>query len=386
MNLESDLDIARTLAEDCARNICWMLDSAFTADGVLALTGWALVTQGRPEDVRFLVNGVPFDSVRFPIASPDLAVHFHDVATSAHARFECYVRLDRVPADPYLRFEFVQNGNAEHARRTAWWYPAKETHTEGLTGERISRVVGTSDSFSFDLGGATLFNRIQDYLGSRFGMRYQDCRAILDWGCGAGRLLSQFAVVEGPEIWGADIDHDNLKHCQQHVPFAHCVVFSLVPPTPVADATFDLIIGISVCTHLSEAHQSQWLAELRRLLRPGGLVLLSVQGRSQSALYREAPDLIRRVERNGFVTKGVNPRINDIIDEASYYLDVIQTREHIRTHWGRELEVVEFLDGFAANQDLVVMRDPAPALPCGYPLIEVSSLDGLPGDAEARLY
>lgn len=356
MNLQSDLDISRTLAQDCAQNICWMIDTVNVTDGLLALTGWALVTVGTPEDARFLVNGVPFGNVRFPIDSPDLATHFFDVANSGRARFECYARLDDIPADKYFRFEFVQAGDLAKARRSAWWYPYSRPEPAGLNSERISRVIGASDNFNFDLGGATLFNRIQDLLADRFGLKYQDMKAILDWGCGAGRLLSQFADVQGPQIWGSDIDHDNLQHCRQRLPFARCVVFPLLPPTEIADATFDLIVGISVCTHLSEANQARWLRELRRISRPGGLVLLSVQGRSQSALYREDPALIHRLEKSGFVVKGVNPRINDIIDESNYYIDVVQTRAHITQHWSHDFDVLEFMDGFAANQDLVVMR------------------------------
>jgi SAM-dependent methyltransferase len=305
MDFRSDRDISRALAEDCARNICWMLDSVSTKDGVLALTGWALLTAGAPEEARFLVNGVPFASVRYPIGSPDLAAHFHDVANSDRARFECYVALRDVPAEPEFRFEFVQGGDAAKARRTAWWYPASPSETGSLDAERISRVIGAGDNFSFQLGGSTLFHRIEDYLDERFGLRYENLHAILDCGCGAGRLLSRFAGVDGPQVWGSDVDHDNLKHCRERLPFARCVVFPLVPPTEIADATFDLIVGISVCTHLSEANQARWLAELRRISRPDGLVLLSVQGNSQAALYRESPDVIRRLEQSGFVTKGV---------------------------------------------------------------------------------
>lgn len=357
--LGSDLDISHALAMDCAQNICWMIDAVATESDALRLKGWALVTVGLPEEAQFQVNGVTFSSVRFPIDSPDLAEHFYGAVNSARARFECEIALSEVPANENYQFEFVQGGDRAKARRTAWWYPATiRSDDELLTGERISRVVGSSDTFNFELGGATLFNRIQDHLTSRFGLHYRDLHAILDWGCGAGRLLSQFAAVIGPQVWGSDVDHDNLKYCQEKFRFARCQVFPLVPPTDIPDATFDLIVGISVCTHLSEENQALWLAELRRMSRPGGLVLLSVQGPSQTALYREPPELMRRLEQSGFVTKRVNPRINDIIGAASYYLDVVQSRAHIREHWGREFEVLEFLDGFAANQDLVVMRVP----------------------------
>jgi SAM-dependent methyltransferase len=206
------------------------------------------------------------------------------------------------------------------------------------------------------VGGATLFHRIKDYLYSKFRLRYEDMHAILDWGCGAGRLLSHFAGVAGPEIWGGDVDRDNVRHCQEHYSFARCLVFPLFPPTQIQSGKFDLVVGISVCSHLSEENQQRWLSELRRIIRPGGLLLLSVQGRFQAGLYRESPALMRAVERSGFVVKGTNPRINADLEVKSYYLDVVQSREHILENWGRDFDIVEFLDGMAANQDLVVMR------------------------------
>jgi hypothetical protein len=65
---------------------------------------------------------------------------------------------------------------------------------------------------------------------------------------------------------------------------------------------------------------------------------------------------MRRVEHDGFVVKGVNPSINALLGERSYYLDVMLSRDYIHREWGREFEVVEFVDAMAANQDLVVMR------------------------------
>ena len=67
------------LAQACARHLCWLIDSAVVSGNSVTLTGWALVTEGTPQDARFLVNGVPFTSVRFPIYSPDIGVHFYGV-------------------------------------------------------------------------------------------------------------------------------------------------------------------------------------------------------------------------------------------------------------------------------------------------------------------
>ena len=120
---------------------------------------------------------------------------------------------------------------------------------------------------------------------------------------------------------------------------------------------FDLVIGISVCTHLSEQHQDQWLAELRRLCRLGGLVLLSVQGQSQSGvLYGRMLDSFVSLDQFGFVIKGVNPSINDLIGSRSYYLDVIQTRD---TSTSIGVVISRCSSSSTASQriqDLVVMR------------------------------
>jgi len=354
MENDTDLDISRMLASACARAIVWLFDRVQSEGDVLLLSGWALVTKGTHDTSRFHVNGVPFESVTW-MDSPDLAEHFYGVANSGRARFECRVNKNVIPADDYYRFEFIQDGDIEDARRSAWWIRAG-LGAGGPSGERVSRVIGSEESLHFEIGGATLFYRIDDYLRLRFGRGFEDFEGFLDWGCGAGRLLSHLSNIKGPEIWGSDIDHDNLKYCQDQFPFAKCSVFPLRPPTQVADGKFDLIVGISVCTHLSEKDQQLWLKELHRMTMPGALVMLSVQGFAQSALYRVNPKLIRDLRKHGFVTMGVNPRINDIVGEENYYKDVVQTRAHIESNWGKHFEVLEFLDGFAANQDMVVMR------------------------------
>jgi SAM-dependent methyltransferase len=49
-------------------------------------------------------------------------------------------------------------------------------------------------------------------------------------------------------------------------------------PAPFAGDSFDFICSISIFTHLNERSQQVWLAEVNRLLRPGGLAVLTVLG------------------------------------------------------------------------------------------------------------
>src|SRR5438046_2874585 len=50
------------------------------------------------------------------------------------------------------------------------------------------------------------------------------------------------------------------------------------PPLAFANATFDLAYALSVFTHLPEAMQHDWMDELRRVVRPGGYLLLTTHG------------------------------------------------------------------------------------------------------------
>ena len=43
------------------------------------------------------------------------------------------------------------------------------------------------------------------------------------------------------------------------------------PPLPLPDAHFDVVTAFSVFTHIDEL-DSPWLLELRRILKPGGLL------------------------------------------------------------------------------------------------------------------
>jgi len=59
------------------------------------------------------------------------------------------------------------------------------------------------------------------------------------------------------------------------IPFAEFDINALSPPLVYGEGSFGLIYTFSVFTHLSEALQVSWLAELSRVLKPGGYLLLT---------------------------------------------------------------------------------------------------------------
>jgi SAM-dependent methyltransferase len=110
------------------------------------------------------------------------------------------------------------------------------------------------------------------------GAEIGDLEAILDFGCGCGRVARHWATTEGPEIHGCDYNEELVTWCAGNLPFVHAIRNELEPPLPYAAQSFDLIYALSVLSHLREPLQHAWIAEFRRLLRPGGLLVLSVLG------------------------------------------------------------------------------------------------------------
>jgi len=108
--------------------------------------------------------------------------------------------------------------------------------------------------------------------------------AILEFGCGCGRITRWW----GPEaartrIYGCDYNEDLVQWCESNLSFAHVTRNELSPPLPYGDNSFDLVYAFSVFTHLSVDLARDWLGEMARVSKPGGLIWFTVHGRS----YRE---------------------------------------------------------------------------------------------------
>ena len=155
-------------------------------------------------------------------------------------------------------------------------------------------VCGSADpAYFLDAGRrhAALFREMLD----RNGADTADWTAILDFGVGCGRVARWWEDVEGPAIYGCDPNPELARWTRANLPFVNATVSDDDPPLPYADGSFDFVYALSIFTHLAERHALPWMAELRRIIKPGGLLLLTVAGEA----YRErlAPADLARYER-----------------------------------------------------------------------------------------
>ena len=133
------------------------------------------------------------------------------------------------------------------------------------------------------------------------GTDVERCGALLDWGCGCGRVLRHWSRLRETKVHGCDITPKMVAWCRENLPFAHVKVNELAPPLPYPDESFGLVYAFSVMTHLSEELQHAWVAECRRILRPGGFFLFSTLGEYYASRDRLTPDERRSFDAGNLV-------------------------------------------------------------------------------------
>ncbi len=187
---------------------------------------------------------------------------------------------------------------------------------------------------------------------------------ILDWGCGSGRVLQalyldNFARLlpsERPLLFGADVDRPAVVWASRHHPFGRFHATKPLPPLPFEAAFFSLIIGISVFTHLDQTYEFAWLAELRRILRPGGVMLLTFHGSFPASIAMKShPEESARLQEKGMVfraPKGSQWRAG----LPPFYGTTYHTERYIRSTYSEGFTLLEYIErGIRNYQDLVVL-------------------------------
>jgi SAM-dependent methyltransferase len=112
------------------------------------------------------------------------------------------------------------------------------------------------------------------------GIETDAIHSILDFGCGSGRLLTGWLLLGGDRVLvGCDSSAALTDWARAHLPDgARVDRSSHLPPLPYGDGEFDFAYAISVVTHLRYRTQEAWAQELARILRPGGILLVTAHG------------------------------------------------------------------------------------------------------------
>ena len=198
---------------------------------------------------------------------------------------------------------------------------------------------------------------------------------VLDFGCGCGRVARKLALAAAPmpkRYVGFDLHAGMIKWANKKLApqlpgftFIHSDVFNagFNPDTslprdarfPADDESVSLLIAISVFTHLTQSQAETYLDEVRRVLRPDGVMLASfflfekayfpMMQEFQNALYINDSDPTNAVifDREWLLAS---------LEAAQLRIDVVRPPTTRGYHW--ELEIVP------GRGSVVIPEDHAP--------------------------
>jgi SAM-dependent methyltransferase len=215
----------------------------------------------------------------------------------------------------------------------------------------IVQVAGTADADWFLRSGRLAAGSVRAALW-RQGRRIEDLEAILDFGCGCGRVMRNWIALRTTDAFGSDMNEAAVEWCRRNLPFASFETNGLAPPLVFDTASFDLVYALSVFTHLPEELQLLWMRELQRVVKPGGFLLLSTHG--ERYLPRLNAD-----ERERFHGGDVVVRWEEVA--GTNLCTTFHPPSYLRTRLATGWEPLEILaEGARGNphQDLSVFRRP----------------------------
>jgi len=107
--------------------------------------------------------------------------------------------------------------------------------------------------------------------------RFASGKRVLDLGCGTGYGSAELARVAAA-VTGVDVAEEAVAYAREHFARENTTfVVASAAATGLPDASFDLVTAFEVIEHLAD--WKALLAEVRRLLAPGGVLLVSTPNR-----------------------------------------------------------------------------------------------------------
>jgi len=109
-------------------------------------------------------------------------------------------------------------------------------------------------------------------------------KKILDLGCGNGRNLF-YLLNKGFKVFGIDSSSQAIKQIRKKLN-SNLIIGNIFTILPYKDNTFDAIICTQVLQHSIERNIRKTISEIKRILKPKGLLFLTVCGRYSKGKLR----------------------------------------------------------------------------------------------------
>lgn len=221
--------------------------------------------------------------------------------------------------------------------------------------------------------GLMTFLRCQELYNKYSGKRLKPSDTFFELGCSTGRVL-RHAIFQGDnlKVIGCDINLRNVLWMQNFLP-KRAIVFqnSDYPSLPLEDNSVDLAVACSVFTHI-ENLESMWLMELKRILKPDGLLLATViddkywqmlASDSYAWMANRLSQLVCDYEfdRDSFNKTMPAERVTLYagggVNRITYNATIFHSQKYIRERWSRYFQVMDILEKDFDIQSVVVLKN-----------------------------
>jgi SAM-dependent methyltransferase len=269
------------------------LDGSARASGFLDIRGWAYSRAGLDRVLVYL-DGLRYDA-RIGVPRPELEGLFGvDLTRSG---FDLTIELDAGQAGRLAVTVVVRgaDGHAVGVRGTVDCVPEPDI----LAAPRARQDGPARAGETFEASAVDTLERLvpdgwqRSVLEAEHDARYgwtaglvRD-REVLDAGCGAGRGTAILAAAGATRAVGVDISDDAVRGARERCGSAAQFVVGDLSELAFEDCSFDVVTCFETLAQVGDLERA--LDELRRVLRPGGVLLLSLPngaaGRAGNPLY-----------------------------------------------------------------------------------------------------
>ena len=200
--------------------------------------------------------------------------------------------------------------------------------------------------------GYTVLDELESVL-QLAGWKLGSFSNILDFGCGCGRVTRALYYRKSRQgLYASDLDPEAIAWCQENYSkLAEFSVNNAEPPLAYADSTFDLVLAVSIFTHLPEDMQFRWLDELSRVTKPDGCLILSVHGGHH--IRNANAEIQEEIRKRGFFYQ----QVGGVEGLPEFYQCAYHSLDYISHQWGRYFDVLHCRENLiGGHQDAILCR------------------------------
>ena len=172
---------------------------------------------------------------------------------------------------------------------------------------------------------------------------------VLEWGCGVSRAIRHFPeyASAGSTFFACDINARMIEWNKRNIEKVTFETIHYIPPTNYPNDSFDLVYAFSVFTHIEKNLQQNWINEISRIIKPGGIFLFTTHGRAYFDKLDRAG--LTQLSAEGAYTISYHQKGHRMMSTYNTY-------DAFKQLVGQRFTVLEYYDG-AANREKVGGQD-----------------------------